>query len=194
MNHRNRTLVLAALVALWACDHGQGGDGQGAGHGAAARPATAADGASAQAAQDPCAVSHRLREDAGILDAKSELTREAQMEFGFQVFSSVCVTCHQPSGRGFPNAFPPLAGSDFLMADKGRLIDVLLSGLSKPITVNDWPYAANMPSFACFSDIEIASVLTFVRNTWGNAGEPVTSREVAQRRARAFNDEGRAPR
>jgi mono/diheme cytochrome c family protein len=183
-------IAIAALAFQVGCDRGQSGD----------RPAarTAKEGSSAGArapsAEDPCVASHRLRQDAGIVDSGMELTRQAQMDFGFQVFASVCVTCHQPSGRGFPNAFPPLAGSDFLMADKGRSIDILLSGWNQPITVNDRPYSAVMPSFGCFSDVEIASVLTYVRNTWGNAGDPVTSREVGEHRARAMKAEVHAPR
>jgi nitrite reductase (NO-forming) len=105
-------------------------------------------------------------------------------EAGFRVFARTCVTCHQPSGMGMPNAFPPLARSDFLAADKGRSVSIVLGGIEGPITVNGKPYSASMPSFAALSDDDIAGVLTFVRSSWGNAGEPVTREEVASRRAR----------
>jgi nitrite reductase (NO-forming) len=82
-----------------------------------------------------------------------------------------------------PNAFPPLAGSDFLMANTGRAIDIVLRGLTGPISVDGKPYAATMPSHAFLTDDDIANVLTFVRNTWGNEGAPLTRDEVAARRA-----------
>ncbi len=187
MKRRERSIVLtrpcvaiafAVLASLGACDDRE------AGHGTLAGP-PAVPVVTASATEDLCAASHRLRRDAGPPESGSELTKEAKVAYGAEIFASVCVTCHQPSGRGLPNAFPPLAGSDFLMADKGRSIDVLLSGWSKPITVNDRPYAASMPSFGCFSDVEVASVLTFARNSWGNAGDPVITDEVARHRARA---------
>ena len=83
-----------------------------------------------------------------------------------------------------PGAFPPLAGSDFLLADKGRSIAIVLGGLSGAITVNGLPYGATMPSHACLSDDEVAQVLTFVRASWGNEGDPVTPGEVTAYRAR----------
>jgi mono/diheme cytochrome c family protein len=110
------------------------------------------------------------------------LAESARMDAGFHVFAHTCVTCHQPSGRGMPSAFPPLAGSDFLMSDKARSIDIVLRGLTGAITVDGKPYAATMPSHAFLTDDDVANVLTFVRNTWGNEGEPVARGEVAARR------------
>jgi nitrite reductase (NO-forming) len=111
------------------------------------------------------------------------LTAEEQTEAGFRVFVRTCVTCHQPSGRGLPGAFPPLAGSDFLMADEDRAIRIVLGGLEGHLTVNGAPFAATMPSHACLSDDEIADVLTFVRNSWGNRANPTTRAAVAAHRA-----------
>jgi nitrite reductase (NO-forming) len=106
-----------------------------------------------------------------------ELTREELMETGAQVYSTVCFACHQPSGQGVPNAFPPLAQSDFLMKDTDRSIRVLLEGLKGPITVNGKTYNAEMPKPA-INEEQVAAVLTYVRNSFGNKGEPVTVADV----------------
>ena len=111
-----------------------------------------------------------------------------QKEAGFRVFARTCVTCHQPPGRGLPDHFPPLAGSDFLMADEDRAIRIVLGGLEGPVTVNGQAYAASMPSHGCLSDDEIADVLTFVRNNWGNQAKPTLRAVVTAHRA-----EGTAP-
>lgn len=111
------------------------------------------------------------------------LPPDDQKEAGFRVFARTCVTCHQPSGRGLPGHFPPLAGSDFLMADEDRAIRIVLGGVEGPVTVNGQAYAASMPSHACLSDDEIADVLTFVRNNWDNHAKPTARASVTARRA-----------
>jgi nitrite reductase (NO-forming) len=109
------------------------------------------------------------------------LTMDAQMEMGRTVFANVCSMCHQPNGQGIARVFPPLAGSDFLLASKPRSIEVVLRGLQGPIPVNG-VYNSAMPTQGNLSDEEIANVLTFVRNSWGNAGEAVSTAEVAAAR------------
>lgn len=108
---------------------------------------------------------------------------EARLLQGKAVFQGTCSTCHQAEGQGLASVFPPLAKSDFLMADKERSIHAVLAGLSGPITVNGQAYNNVMPSWAHLTDHEIASVLTYVRNSFGNKGEPVTDEEVAKVRA-----------
>jgi mono/diheme cytochrome c family protein len=78
-----------------------------------------------------------------------------------------------------PNQFPPLAKSDFLMADKNRSIGVVVKGLAGPITVNGSSFNAVMPALAHLSDAEVANVLTYVRNSFGNKGAAVRPAEVA---------------
>ncbi|MCD6023676.1 MAG: dissimilatory nitrite reductase (NO-forming), copper type apoprotein [Fibrobacteria bacterium] len=110
-------------------------------------------------------------------------SREEWMKHGARVYAQVCAACHQVDGKGVPQAFPPLAKSDFLMADKGRSIDVLLQGLQGPITVNGEKYDGVMPKLD-LSDADVAGVLTYIRNSFGNAGDPVTVEEVKARRAK----------
>jgi nitrite reductase (NO-forming) len=112
----------------------------------------------------------------------ADITREIQIERGKKVFLSSCFACHQQDGKGLPNIFPPLAASDFLKADKERAIRIVLKGTSGPITVNGQNYNNLMPPQE-FSDTQIADVLTYVMNEWGNDFGTVTPGEVKMVRA-----------
>ena len=102
---------------------------------------------------------------------------------GEATFLGVCSACHQRNAQGVPNVFPPLASSDFLMADPNRSIKAVIAGLSGPITVNGHAYNGAMPPFANLTDHEIADVLTYVRSHFGNHGPAITTEEVAAVRA-----------
>ena len=119
----------------------------------------------------------------GVLSAasnhKSKLER---IELGKRLFTVVCSACHQPTGQGIPNRFPPLAGSDFLNADKNRAIKVLLQGLQGEVTVNGQKFNNSMPSFP-LGDEDIANALTYVYNSFANSGKDVTPEEVKALRA-----------
>ena len=106
------------------------------------------------------------------------LTKELQMEKGKQVYLQTCFVCHLPNGQGLPGQIPPLAASDYLMADKERSIRGVLQGQSGEMVVNGKPYNAIMAPLNTLSDEEVANVLTFVRNSWGNSGDSVTVDEV----------------
>lgn len=102
---------------------------------------------------------------------------EEQMQFGKQTYSQTCFACHQSEGQGIPNAFPPLAKSDYLNADVTRAIDIVLHGKSGEITVNGEKYNSVMTKQMLTSE-EIANVLTYVYNSWGNSGKVVTKAMV----------------
>ena len=97
-------------------------------------------------------------------------------------FIDSCSACHQPTGRGLPNVFPPLAGSDFLNADKGRAVKLVIHGRQGEVVVNGVKFNNNMPAFP-LSDQDVANVLTYVYNSFGNAGLEVTPDEVKDLRA-----------
>ncbi|MBS0616677.1 MAG: nitrite reductase, copper-containing [Spirochaetes bacterium] len=109
-------------------------------------------------------------------------TKEERLVAGKRIFASVCQACHMSEGQGVPQAFPPLAQSDFLNADKNRAIKIVLDGKSGPITVNGKKFDSVMPALG-LSDDDVASVLTFVLNSWGNKGGEVTLAEVASQRS-----------
>jgi nitrite reductase (NO-forming) len=106
-----------------------------------------------------------------------------RIERGQRVFANICAACHQPGGQGLPGAFPPLAGSDFLNADKPRAIGIVAGGLTGKVVVNGKTFESQMPALN-LSDEDVANVLTYVYSQWGNAGHEVTPAEVAAVRAR----------
>ena len=111
------------------------------------------------------------------------------VKVGKRLFTTVCATCHQPSGTGVPGVYPPLAGSEWVNGTEERVVRILLSGLNGPVTVRGTQFsAAAMPSFGPsgaynWRDDQIAAVLTYVRQEWGNHGGPVTPEKVAALRA-----------
>jgi nitrite reductase (NO-forming) len=101
--------------------------------------------------------------------------------FGERVYQQNCAACHQSAGTGIPGAFPPLAGSDFLLSDPQRAISILLNGLSDPITVNGQDYKGVMPAVQ-LSDEKIANVLSYILNSWNNNGGEITPQQVGAKR------------
>ncbi len=104
-------------------------------------------------------------------------SKTGRIEPGRRLFTSICAACHQPTGKGLPNMFPPLAGSDFLNADKSRTIKTVIFGRQGEVVVNGMKFNGNMPSLP-LSDQDIANVLTFVYNSFGNSGLEVAPEEV----------------
>lgn len=138
-------------------------------------------------AANPAAVA-----EARAAEASGTLTREQQIRAGEARFTGTCSVCHQASGQGLPNVFPPLAGSDFLMADKQRAIGIVLNGLSGKVTVNGNTFNSVMPPMSQLNDDELANILTYVRNTWGNSGDAVSAAEVKAVRDSTRRPEGAA--
>jgi mono/diheme cytochrome c family protein len=103
---------------------------------------------------------------------------------GAKIYEQQCAQCHGDAGEGAVGAYPALAGNRAVTMDiPANLIRVVLSGGYLPATAgNPRPYG--MPPFAhVLSDPEIASVLTYIRNAWGNAAEPVSQLEVMRYRS-----------
>ena len=116
-----------------------------------------------------------------VIAARSEPAAQAD---GQRVYAQTCSACHQPTGLGIAGAFPPLAGSEWVTGDKGRLVRIVMHGLSGPITVAGEEYESMMPPFGgTLGDPELAAVATYIRSSWGNTGDAVTAAEVAAVRA-----------
>ena len=111
----------------------------------------------------------------------SEVVAFQDANKGKAIYSKTCIACHQANGQGIPNAFPPLAKSDYLNKDVNRAIKVVLNGLSGPITVNGKKYTTPMPA-QVLNDQEIADVLTYVYANWGNSKKVVTPAMVKAQR------------
>lgn len=113
-------------------------------------------------------------------DGKSaEEKRALLMAQGESLYGTHCGACHQPTGQGLPNAFPPLAGDP--VANGGPVeehVGIVLNGLNGKV-INGVSYAAAMTPFAHLSDAQIAAIVTYERNSWGNAGGVVEPAQVA---------------
>jgi len=101
---------------------------------------------------------------------------------GGKVYNRYCATCHQRNGKGDENRFPPLVGSDWVGGDKGRLIDVVLNGLQGKIEVSGIAYNNLMPAFQYLDDKQVAVILTYIRQNFGNEVDEVSEAEVRVRR------------
>jgi mono/diheme cytochrome c family protein len=106
---------------------------------------------------------------------------KASIERGKEVYDINCTSCHMEKGEGLEGAFPPLAKSDYLMADKARSIKQILNGASGEMVVNGKTYNGEMPAMD-FTDEQVSDVLNYVRNSWGNKGAAVTPAEVKAQR------------
>jgi mono/diheme cytochrome c family protein len=104
-------------------------------------------------------------------------SKAQRIERGRRIFTTVCAVCHQPSGQGIPDRFPPLVGSDFLNSDKSRAIRIVLNGIEGEIFVNGQRFNNTMPSLP-LADGDIAAALTYVYNSFGNSRKEVTPEEV----------------
>jgi nitrite reductase (NO-forming) len=115
--------------------------------------------------------------------AAGTLTVEDQTRAGQALFAGTCSVCHQANGAGLPGVFPPLAKSDYLAADANRGTRAVLHGLSGKVTVNGQEYNSVMPPMNQLNDDEVANIMTFVLNSWGNSGGRVLTEEVKKLRA-----------
>lgn len=115
----------------------------------------------------------------------AELTKEIQVEKGKAVYMQTCFVCHQPGGLGVPGQIPPLAGSDFLANNKEDAIRAVVMGRNGETIVNGKTFRGTMIPLNYLTDEQIANVLTYVRNSWGNSGDAVNVKDVAKIRADA---------
>ena len=98
----------------------------------------------------------------------STITTKSLKTKGESVYAINCVACHQTNGQGISGIFPALAGSDIVLNDKEKNIEILMEGVQ----------VAAMNSFDYLSEVELASVITYVSNSWGNDGYVVTPKEI----------------
>lgn len=107
----------------------------------------------------------------------------ASIARGKVVFNQICASCHQADATGVPRMNPPLIKTKYVLGDKSALVGVLLKGLNEEVEINGEYYSNPMPSQATLTDEQIADVLTFVRNSFGNKASAVTPADVKKVRA-----------
>ncbi|MEA1784806.1 PQQ-dependent sugar dehydrogenase [Arenibacter sp. GZD96] len=98
-----------------------------------------------------------------------------QLVGGAQTYYRYCSACHQLNGKGASGRFPPLINTDWVTGDKVRLIKVILNGMEGSLQIGDEVYNGVMPQHGFLSDEEIAEVLTYIRSSFGNAADAVTT-------------------
>lgn len=106
----------------------------------------------------------------------------AKAEDGANLYIKYCLSCHQKDGSGVPNMYPPIENSDWVNGDKNKLIKVLLNGLEGEIEVNGDQYNQVMPKQNTLTDAQIALLLTYIRQNFGNKASAVDPADVAKLR------------
>lgn len=112
-----------------------------------------------------------------------DIQKSAQIRQGETVYRTKCKACHGMDGEGRGDNFPPVASSDYLNDDHNRAVITVINGLNGKITVNGKTYDSMMPSVT-LSDGEVADVLTFLLNSFGNKGGQISPEQVAEARKR----------
>ena len=113
--------------------------------------------------------------------ATPKRTLADKIKIGKEIYGTTCFACHQSEGQGIPNTFPPLAKSDFLNADVKRAVKTILKGLSGEVIVNGKKFNNIMPA-QNLSDDEIANVMTYIYNSWGNNKTEIAPEMVKEQR------------
>jgi mono/diheme cytochrome c family protein len=108
---------------------------------------------------------------------------DEQMKRGAAVYARTCIACHQPTGKGLPPVFPSISETPIVVGNPELPIKFILQGLMGPITVGGTTYNSMMPPVAGVNDQDIADVLTYVRQSFGNKGNPVSADQVKAVRA-----------
>lgn len=107
---------------------------------------------------------------------------EENLSYGGKLYNTFCSVCHQRNGKG-NDRFPPLDGAEWVTGDKTTLINIILNGLRGEIIVKGKSYTNRMPKLHMLSDNEIAEILTYIRQNFGNDASAITPREVAEVRS-----------
>lgn len=110
--------------------------------------------------------------------------KSKSMLSGKKVYDMYCQACHQADGNGVPRLNPPLVGTVYVTGSKTRLIDIVLKGLTDPLEINGEEYNNPMAAHSFLTDQQIAYVLTYIRNSFGNKAGAISVAEVKKQRAK----------
>ncbi|MGB6986781.1 MAG: cytochrome c [Candidatus Aquilonibacter sp.] len=151
------SVALALIGVLVACANGGSTS-------SSSSPAASTEASAAASAQATAAVAENA----------------ASASAGAKVYNQNCASCHQANGQGQPGTFPPLVGNPTVTGYDIHLIHIVKYGLSGPIKVDNVQYNGMMPAWGQqLSNADIASVLTYIRSSWGNRSRPISESRVA---------------
>ena len=102
------------------------------------------------------------------------------MKRGEVIYKKACLVCHQADGSGVPMMFPPITESEIIAGSHEELIKIILDGMSGPVEIKGEKYNSVMPPLKNdLDDQEVADLLTYIRNSFGNSGDTIKAEEVA---------------
>lgn len=102
---------------------------------------------------------------------------------GKKVYVQNCLTCHQADGTGVASMNPPLIKTTYVLGDKPTLIKIVLNGFNEDVQINGQSFSNSMTPHDSMTDQDIADVLTYVRNSFGNKASAITAAQVKAVRA-----------
>jgi len=107
----------------------------------------------------------------------------AAMKRGEVIYAKTCLPCHQADGSGVSGLNPPLKNSAYVTGESAKLISIVINGLSDGVQINNEDYTNPMPPLgSTLNDNEIADVLTYIRNNFGNQAENISAEQVKAER------------
>jgi len=107
---------------------------------------------------------------------KSQDPLKESIERGSEIYTDFCMSCHLPNGEGVENVYPPLAQSDYLIKNREASIRGIKYGQEGKIVVNGKTYNNVMAPLG-LSDDEVADVMNYITNNWGNKNEKIVTEE-----------------
>ncbi len=123
---------------------------------------------------------HKLLSHIRTPDAVKDNLEKGKIPEKAKLYNTYCAACHQNDGKGDGNRFPPLGGTDWVTGDKTKLLNTILKGLNGEIVVNDKPYNGQMPAHNFLKDEEVATILTYIRQSFGNTASAISVEEVKE--------------
>ena len=102
------------------------------------------------------------------MDSKTKTRMQQYYRIGKNLYLTHCSNCHQADGKGLGKLYPPLAKSDYLMKDPIRTACIIKNGIQGELEVNGVVYNQPMPAHDNLTNIEIAEIITYISNSWGN--------------------------
>jgi len=131
---------------------------------------------------------HKTKEKPQPLDTSTlvekmpqEKKERSKRHPGERVYKEYCATCHQADGSGVPGMYPPLSSNEYIR-NKDQILRVVLDGMKGKVEIDGEVYNNFMAPHSHLTDLELASVISYVRASFGNSLDPVTIEEVAAAR------------
>lgn len=130
-----------------------------------------------------CAFAQRAPKRVFKPNTASSSDSVASLKRGKALYATYCLTCHQADGGGVPNLNPPLIQTSYVTGGKEPLIKIILNGFTSHVDIDGESYSNNMPPFEWLKDQQIADILTYIRNNFGNKGNAVLQTEIKKVRS-----------